>query len=141
MDWFLYDRDLCSESVKNNCMIANPDKFQAIILSKYATDVNHKLRIYDNDLETTKSAKLLGVKIYYQIWFNEHISALCSKTAMQLNALYRLPRFMGKTEKNAITNNFIWFATCARKPKVPGSSPATIYAQRWALWSNRRANV
>ena len=31
--------------------------------------------------------------------------------------------------------------TFARKPKVPGSSPATSYVQRWALYSNRLANV
>ena len=32
-DWF-----------KNNCMIANPDKFQAIIMSKDASNVTHKLQ-------------------------------------------------------------------------------------------------
>ena len=44
IDWF-----------KDNSMIANPDKFQAIILSKDATGVTHKLTIYDNEIETTKS--------------------------------------------------------------------------------------
>ena len=34
-------------------MIANLDKFQAIILNKSATDVTRKLRIYDNEIETT----------------------------------------------------------------------------------------
>ena len=34
-----------------------------------------------------------------------------------------------------------WLATCTWKPKVPGSSPATSYVQRWALCSNRPANV
>ena len=33
-----------------------------------------------------------------------------------------------------------WLATCARKPKVPGSSPAASYVQRWALCSNCPAN-
>ena len=80
-------------------MIANPDKFQAIILSKSAADVIHKLRIYDNEIETTKSVKLLGVKTDYQIKFNEHISTICSKVTMQLNAVYRLQKYMGKTEK------------------------------------------
>ena len=89
-------------------MIANPDRFQAIILSKNATDVTHKLRIYDNEIETTKSVKLLAVEIGYQIKFNEHVSMLCSKAVMQLNALYKLQKYMGKTEKNAIINNFIY---------------------------------
>ena len=34
-------------------MIANLDKFQAIILNKSATGVTRKLRIYDNEIETT----------------------------------------------------------------------------------------
>ena len=34
-----------------------------------------------------------------------------------------------------------WLVTYARKPKVPGSSPAAIYAQRRAPRSNRSANV
>ena len=34
-----------------------------------------------------------------------------------------------------------WLGTCAWKPKVPGSSPAANYVQRWALCSNRPANV
>ena len=34
-----------------------------------------------------------------------------------------------------------WLATYARKPKVPGSSPAASYVQRWTLCSNRPANV
>ena len=93
IDWF-----------KNNSMIANPDKFQAIILSKIAADVTHKLSFY----ETTKSVKLLGVEIDYQITSNEHISTLFSKAAMQLNALYRLQKHMGKTEKNSIISNFIY---------------------------------
>ena len=34
-----------------------------------------------------------------------------------------------------------WLATCARKLKVPGSSPAASYVQRWALCSNLPANI
>ena len=72
-----------SESVtdwfKNNSMIADPGKVQAIILSKNATDVTHKLRIYDNEMKTTKSVMLLGVEIDYQIKFNEHIFTTVGK--------------------------------------------------------------
>ena len=43
IDWF-----------KNKSMISNLDKFKTIVLSKDATDVTHKLAIYDNEIETTK---------------------------------------------------------------------------------------
>ena len=68
-------------------MIANPDQFQVTILSKDPTNFTHKLKIYDNEIETTKSATLIGLELDYQIIFNEHISTLCFKAAMQLNAL------------------------------------------------------
>ena len=38
---------------------------------------------------------------------NEHILILCSKAAMQLNALTRLQKYVGKAEKEAIINSFI----------------------------------
>ena len=38
-------------------MIANLDKFHAIIMCKDNTDVTHKLTIYNNEIETTKSVK------------------------------------------------------------------------------------
>ena len=36
---------------------------------------------------------------------------------------------------------YSWIANCAWTPKVPGSSLAASYMQRWALGSNHPANV
>ena len=55
-------------------MIANPDKFQAIIMNKRRENqITHKLKIYNNEIETTKSVKLLGIEIAKQLSFNQHI--------------------------------------------------------------------
>ena len=43
-------------------MIGNPDKFRVNPL-----DVTHKLRIYNNEIETTKSVNLLGAEIGVEI--------------------------------------------------------------------------
>ena len=43
------------------------------MLSKEAIDVKHKLRIYNNETETTKCVKLLGVEIDFETKFNERI--------------------------------------------------------------------
>ena len=51
--------------------------------------------------------KLLGVEVDHQLRFNQHISLLCFKPAMHLNALSRLRRFMGRAEKAATINSFI----------------------------------
>ena len=97
VDWF-----------RNNNMIANPDKFQAIIMNKRRENqITHKLKIYNNEIETTKSVKLLGIEIDNQLSFNQHISKLCSKAAMQLNAICRLAKFMGNNEKIAMKNSFV----------------------------------
>ena len=68
-------------------MSANPDQLQVIILSKNANNFTQTLKIHDNEIETTKFAMLIGLKMDYQIIFNEHISTLCFKAAMQLNGL------------------------------------------------------
>ena len=68
-------------------MIANPDKFQAIIMNKRRENqITLNLKIY-NEIETPKSVKLLGIEIDNQLSFNQHKSKLRSKAAMQLNAI------------------------------------------------------
>ena len=42
--------------------IVNADKFQAIILNKKESEAKYKLTIDNNDIESTKSVKLLGRK-------------------------------------------------------------------------------
>ena len=42
-------------------MTVSPVKSKAIILCLEGTDNTHKLRIYDNEIETPKSVILLGV--------------------------------------------------------------------------------
>ena len=77
-------------------MIANPDKSQVIIMNKIRENqITHKLKIYKNKIETTKSEKLLGIEIDNQLSFNQLMSKLCSKASMQINAICRLAEFMG----------------------------------------------
>ena len=88
-------------------MVVNSDKFQAIILNRKEAQAAHKLIIDNKEIKTTNSIKLLGINIDDQLRFNEHISILCSKAAMLLNALSKLQKYMGKAEKEAIINSFI----------------------------------
>ena len=96
---------------KQNEMIVNADKCQAIILNKKESEAKYKLTIDDNDIESTKSVKLLGITIDDRPRFDQHTSNLCSKAAMQLNALGRLQKYMGKPEKVANANSVI-YANC-----------------------------
>ena len=66
---------------KQNEIIVNADKFQAITLNKKENEAKYKLTIDNNDMESTKSVKLIDDRLR----FDQHISNLCSKAAMQLN--------------------------------------------------------
>ena len=70
---------------KQNEMIVNADKFQAIILNKREGHAKYKLIIDNNDIESSKSVKLLGITIDDRLRFDQRISNLSSKVAMQLN--------------------------------------------------------
>ena len=90
-------------------MIAVPDKFQVIIMNKRRENqITHNLKIYNNEIDTTKSVKLLAIETDNQLSFNQHISKLCSKAAMQLNAICKLTKFMGNKGKIAIINSFVY---------------------------------
>ena len=88
-------------------MVVNSDKFQAIILNRKEAQASHKLIIDNKEIKTTNSIKLLGTNIDHQLRFNEHISISCFKAAMPLNAVSRLQKYMGKSEKETIINSFI----------------------------------
>ena len=94
LDWF-----------RTNNMIANPDRFHAIINKRRKNAITHKLKIYNNEIETIKSVKLLDIEIDNQLSFNQHISKFYSKSAMQLNAICRSAKFMGNKDKIAMINS------------------------------------
>ena len=69
---------------------------------------------YNNNIESTKSVKLLGITNDDRLRFDQNISNLCPKAAMQLNALGRLQKYMRKSEKVTIVNSlFIEILTIA----------------------------
>ena len=66
-------------------MIDNPDKFQAIIMNKKRENqITHKLKIYSNEIETTKSIKLLGIDNDNQLSFNIYPSCVLKLPSNQI---------------------------------------------------------
>ena len=86
MEWF------------RNEMVANSDIFQATILSRKEAQATHKLVSDNKEIKTASSIKLLGINIDDHLKFNKHISILCSKAGMQLDALSRFQKYMEKSE-------------------------------------------
>ena len=94
-----------------NQVIVNPGKFQAMILQNSRNSNNYetvKLKIESAKIETKNTIKLLGITIDNKLNFEEHVSELCKKASMQLNAISRLQRFMVKEQKEALINSFIF---------------------------------
>ena len=91
---------------RKNEVVVNSDKFQVIILNRKEAQATHKLIIDNKEIKTTNLIELLGINIDDQLKFSEHISVMCSKAAMQLNALSRLQKYNGKAEKEGIINGF-----------------------------------
>ena len=69
IDWF-----------RNNKLKVNPNKFQPIIINKTRENkITHKLKIYNNEIKTTKSVKLVGIDIDNQLSFNQHYQSCVLK--------------------------------------------------------------
>ena len=58
---------------KQNKTIVNANKFQAIILNKKESEAKCKFTINNNDIDSTKSVKLLGITIDDRQRFDQHI--------------------------------------------------------------------
>ena len=62
----------------NNFMIANPDKFHAIFLSRSKENIiNIEVKIGDKIIKSEQEVELLGVKIDNHLKFESHVKKLC----------------------------------------------------------------
>ena len=95
--------------VEKNEMIANPEKFQAILLRKNQTNTSEEeINIDGKMIKSEETVKLLGVTLDYRLDFDPHISSLCKKAATQLNVLKRLKVFIGFKEKHILVQSFVY---------------------------------
>ena len=99
----------CSVAIKDNKVIGNPGKFQAIILDKNKNNHTQEIiKIGKNDVKVKSSVKLLGVQIHSELNFNLHIANICRSAANQLDALIRLKNFLGFQEKKVLINSYFY---------------------------------
>ena len=66
--------------IENNNMIANPDKFKAIILTKDRKDnSNLKLNCCDKKIKTSDKVQFFGITSDEQLCFEQCISEMCPR--------------------------------------------------------------
>ncbi len=73
-------------------MQANPDKFQAMVLSR--NDVHMDFNVNGTIIKCDDVVKLLGCYLDKKLTFENHVSHLCKKSAKQLNVLRRLSKVL-----------------------------------------------
>ena len=108
--------------LKQNQMIANPEKFHALLIKKDQTNTSgENFNIQGKTFKSEEIVKLLGIHLEYKLNFQQHISELCRKAATQLNVLKRLKRFIGFDEKkkilvqSSVYSNFgYWYLSSAK---------------------------
>ena len=93
----------------SNDMLANPEKFQALLLTKTkANTAGHTLCIRGKEILSENCVELLGIKIDNKLCFDEHISDICRRAAAQLNALIRLKSNLNFTTKKVLVESYIY---------------------------------
>ena len=101
------DTEIALDWLKYNNLIANPSKFQAMILKKDKYSVKTNLKIKNIIIESQDSVNLLGITIDDKLKFDEHIGELCRKSSGLLNAVYRLKRYLSEDARKLAINSFI----------------------------------
>lgn len=93
--------------LKDNQMLANPSKFQAMFLTKSKEHIKTTICIDDQIIESKSSVELLGVEIDDKLKFESHINKISNKAGGQLNSLHRFKKYLSPVAKKLSINSFI----------------------------------
>ena len=89
---------------KDNQMMANPGKVQFMILSK--NTINKSIVINNKAIESSKSAKLLGLTVDNKLNFGIHINIIC-KVLAKIKGLGRIRTRLNLSQATILYYSFI----------------------------------
>ena len=90
----------------NNYMDANPVKFQCISLDRFGRPPI-SISVEGNTIPSSDSIKVLGVTLDSNLHYDTHISNLCSKASVQINAMKRIGKYLNTDCRIAMYKSFI----------------------------------
>ena len=103
------ERNIATQWFRDNSMIVNPEKFQAIIIDRKNKKNNPQTFTIDKKvIPSSKNITLLGLEVDSKLNFDEHTFKLCKKSAGQLNSLWRIGHLTGLEEWKILINSFIY---------------------------------
>ena len=91
---------------QDNQMMANPGKFQFMILSK--NTINKSIVIGNKTIESSKSVKLLGLTIYNKLNFGIHINNICKVASAKIKGLGRIRNRINLSQAKILYNFFLF---------------------------------
>ena len=116
--------------MKNNDMIANPEKFKATVLTKHDDQTaGSEFNFSGRRIYLSAEVDLLGVKLDTKLSIESHISKMCKKAAGQLNALKCLQGSVISTRKvlaeyfilsNVSYCPLVWYFSTAKQLQMMG---------------------
>ena len=90
----------------SNGMVANPTKFQMIILGADSSNVS--IQINDTiAIKPEKEVKLLGITLDEKLSFYPHVRGICKQVSNKTKALHRIRKLLNPKQLNIIFNTFI----------------------------------
>ena len=91
---------------KTNQMVANPSKFQAMLLGLEIDD-SIVLDIGNVSIDVVSSVKLLGITIDSKLKFDQHVAKLCQKSNNKISAFSRVSHHLNEKQSRLLYNSFI----------------------------------
>ena len=79
-----------------NGIKSNQAKFQAMILNNHPDISDISLCVDDMNIPLKPCVKLLGVFLYYEMNFSEHVTYACKRASGQLNPVRRVAKYLNK---------------------------------------------
>ena len=94
--------------LKHKNMIVNPDKFQAIIISRKHKDDSGPfcLKFNDYEIKSKNSVILLGIEIDNKLTFEKHTQDLIRNAGGQLNFMISKKRFLNQEAKRVLIESY-----------------------------------
>ena len=90
----------------NNYMDANPDEFHGISLDRFGRPPI-SISVEGYTIPSSDSIKVLGVTLDSNLQYDTHISNLCSKASVQINAMKRIGKYLNTDCRIAMYKSFI----------------------------------
>ena len=91
---------------KTNQMVANPSKFQVMLLG-LKTDDSIVLDIGSVSIDVVSSVELLGITIDSKLKFDHHVAKLCQKANNKISAFSRISHYLNEKQSRLLYNSFI----------------------------------